>query len=157
MKIILKMAVRNMQLSIDQLAQYVFVDHDARLTIDLSVIQGIDVTKDLFFFCLDLLCKGLVLLFGTENRVVVEELTASQFQHVNDRLKLMGIECKLEVTPLVREVSMHERLSRMAAMYTMPENMLLQDYNLELVGNKSIFKISFHLFHNTGSTPCPRA
>lgn len=139
------------------MAHYIFVDHDARFAVDLSVVKGIETTKDLYCFCLDLLCKGLVILFGTENRVVVEDLSKDQFQEVNDRLKLLGIECMLDIIRIEEDVPMPERLKRMVSVYNMPDNLPLEDYKLELVSSKAIFQVSFHLFHNTGSKPCPRA
>lgn len=147
-----------MQVGIDDLAQYVFVRHDPKYRIDLTVVRGIETSKDLFCFCLDLMCKGLVLMFGAEdNKVVVENLRREQFDMVNARLKLMGIECKLDVQPLDAQVSIQERLRRLGAIYHMADDLPLADYALELVSNQAVFKISFNIFHNAGELPCPRA
>jgi hypothetical protein len=147
-----------MQVGIDDLAQYVFVKHNPKYRIDLTVVKGLETSKDLFCFCLDLLCKGLVLLFGAEdNRVVVENLTRDQFDAVNERLRLMGIECKLDVQPIEAPLSIQERVRRLGEIYHMANDLPLADYVLELVSNQAIFKISFNVFHNTGDASCPRA
>lgn len=54
--------------------------------------ESINTTKDLFYFCLDLFCKGLLYLFGDENnRVRIDTMTLSQIQEVIDKLGYTGI------------------------------------------------------------------
>lgn len=147
-----------MELSIDQFAEYVFLSHDPKYRIDLTVVKGLETPKDLFCFCLDLLCKGLVIMYGNgESRVLIEELTAEQFKSVNDRLGLLGIKCHLDVIPMESDVSYNDRLLRVAQIYSAPDNMPLEDYQIELVGNQATYKIKFSLFHNSGDRPCPRS
>jgi hypothetical protein len=135
-------------MSIDDLAKYVFLKHDRSSKIDLNIQGSLETTKDLFCFCMDLLCKGLVLMFGENNRVNVESLSIEQFSAVNERLKLMGIECMLELIPIDEPLSIHEILERVQKIYDFPNNLQLAEYVFEIASEKHIYKIKFNVFHN---------
>ena len=54
--------------------------------------ESINTTKNLFYFCLDLFCKGLLYCFGDEqNRVRIDTITLPQIQEVIDKLGYTGI------------------------------------------------------------------
>lgn len=138
-----------MVLGIDELAQYVFLKHDPTVNISLDVCTGLDTSKDLFTFFLDFVCKGLVLMHGNDTqRVVVDDLSMDQFKQVTDRMKLLGIECRLDLEPVPEPMPMAERIQRMMRIHSTPDNLNLEDYAMEIVGYKVIYRISFALFHN---------
>lgn len=88
----------HVDMHINDLADFVFLKnvHHAEIYLQLCEVED---TKDLFFFCLDLFCKGLVLLYGQGSRVTLEDLTMEQFQEVQRKLRLAGIEVFLSTKP----------------------------------------------------------
>ena len=88
--------VREASIGIDQLAEFVFVGNvrNARLQLNVPGIQG---TRDLFYFLVDLLCKGLVLMFGANGRIMLDELTQEQFDQASARLLLSGVRCHVQL------------------------------------------------------------
>jgi hypothetical protein len=83
--------------SIDGLADYLFLRSPKDSILYLN-INGLEGTKDIFCFCFDLFCKGLVLLFGQgHTRVAVDDITPQQFESVIEKLKLAGIKTHIVV------------------------------------------------------------
>lgn len=73
-----------------ELIEYIYENHKCnRLVIQT---ESISTTKKLFYFCLDLFCKGLLYCFGDENdRVRIDTITLPQLQKVIDKLGYTGI------------------------------------------------------------------
>lgn len=86
----------NVELHIDDLAEFVFVKNVNDAIISLT-LDGLENNKDLFYFCLDLFCKGLVRLFGNNNTVSVEDITHDQFTGIQKKLKNAGILVELSI------------------------------------------------------------
>ena len=75
----------------DELLKHIYTDNrnNHRICIEANTLRH---TKDLFRFCLDLFCKGLVMCHGDENkRVEVDNLSMKQIQYVIDKLSYTGI------------------------------------------------------------------
>ena len=89
----------NIGVGIDELASVIFTKNTNNAHIDLN-INGIRNTKDLFCFFLDMLCKGLVILYGSDNRLDLSTVTQDQFAYVQEKLACAGIKCELEVIPV---------------------------------------------------------
>lgn len=140
-----------MLLDIDTFARFLFVEHDAETPISLELPSNIHTGKDMFCFCMDLLCKGLVLLYGTGNRVCVDALTSEQFNGLNKRLGLMGVRCDLAVTPLQSPMDMQEIVRRVGMLYDMPDNLDVSAYSFQIASRDALFEIRFALFHNVSS------
>jgi hypothetical protein len=83
-------------MQINDLANFLFTENINDAIIELS-LGGIENNKDLFFFCLDLFCKGLVLLFGTNGKVEVDILDAEKFTIIKKRMRLAGINILLNI------------------------------------------------------------
>jgi hypothetical protein len=63
-------------------------------------------TKELFCFCLDLFCKGILICHGNETKSVnLEELTLDQMKLVIDKLSMTGIMTIIEIQQLNKEVN----------------------------------------------------
>jgi hypothetical protein len=85
---------------INDLANFVFLENVNQAEIYLE-LHGVEDQKDLFYFCLDLFCKGLVLVYGNGgNRVNVEDITLEQFANIQKKMRLVGIEAKLQALPV---------------------------------------------------------
>ena len=149
------MAAPQLSLGIDDLARYVFVQHEGKQRIDLEVTSGIENNKHMFCFCMDLLCKGLILMFGGgATSLEVNGIQMDQFQQVNDKLHLMGINCTLTIVPLEQPLSPPEVMETLQKFHDAPDTLRLEDYVFQLIANDSRYEIRFNLFHNTVSDRC---
>ena len=70
---------------------------DCKIFLELG---GIENNKDLFFFCIDIFFKGLVLLFGKDGKLNdIESITAEQLQDVQYKMSRAGIVLHVQVLP----------------------------------------------------------
>jgi hypothetical protein len=90
------MSTLDVDMHINDLAEFMFLRNINDAIIDLS-LGGIENNKDLFFFCLDLFCKGLVYLFGENGKVDIEKVSLDNFKLVKTKMELAGINVKLDV------------------------------------------------------------
>lgn len=90
------MAFPSIEIEVDQLAEFLFKLNTSNAVAELS-LGGIEDNKDLFYFCHDLFCKGLVMLFGNESKVIINDLTTEQFQAVKQKMANAGINITLDV------------------------------------------------------------
>jgi hypothetical protein len=93
----------NVDMHINDLASFMFIKNKNNAIIELS-LGGIQNNKDLFFFCLDLFCKGLVHLFGDNGKVHVDQLTMEQFAIVKQKMSLAGIDVILNIIRLPKDI-----------------------------------------------------
>lgn len=155
-------------LEIDELAQFLFQTNTCNAIIELR-LGGIEDNKDLFYFCLDLFCKGLVLLFGNDNRIIVNNISLEQFQKVKTKMANAGINVCLTVENNNSLLEHHETDNTnvpntnmpsdllASALYpklnmdhieTLPNNLNLTDYKFEInLSETTTYIISFELFH----------
>ena len=89
----------NVDMHINDLAFFMFLKNVNNAIIELS-LGGIQNNKDLFFFCLDLFCKGLVHLFGQNGKIHVDQITQEQFEMVKNKMALAGINVILKIIQL---------------------------------------------------------
>jgi hypothetical protein len=86
----------DVDMHINDLATFMFLKNVNNAIVELS-LGGVENNKDFFYFCLDLFCKGLVILFGENGKVNVESLTQEQFAIIKQKMSLAGIDVKLDV------------------------------------------------------------
>lgn len=79
-----------MQCSYEGLLGLLFTKDLGDLRIDLHLYQLRD-NKDLFYFCFDLLTKGIVYVYGTGATVTLDDISEEQFAYIADRMMLAGI------------------------------------------------------------------
>lgn len=84
---------------INALADFMFIKNknDAQIELELN---GVEDNKDLFFFLVDLFCKGLVILFGVNNKVEIGDLSMEDFNIVKQKMSLAGVEANLYITEI---------------------------------------------------------
>jgi hypothetical protein len=138
-------------------ANFLFLRNTDGKSLEIN-LHGIQSSKELFCFCLDILCKGLILLFGNDNKVSLKDLTIENFETVCNRMKCIGIECHLNLTEVETPVEKlidiwTQNFLNMQAVNDMEENMALEDYKFELQTAVCIYRITFSVIHNA-STRC---
>ncbi len=83
-------------MEVDDFATFLFKRNINNAIVELS-LGGVENNKDLFLFLVDLVCKGLVLLFGEENRVELDNVTSDDFNMIRKKLSCAGINVDLMV------------------------------------------------------------
>lgn len=74
----------------NELIEYIYEKNKSKRIVIQA--ESINTAKELFYFCLDLFCKGLLYLYGDEqNRVRIDTMTLPQIQEVIDKLGYTGI------------------------------------------------------------------
>lgn len=136
-------------MSVNDLADFVFNKNHDNKRVELD-INGLEDTRDLFCFCLDLMCKGLVMLFGTENRVAVNDLSQDQFRIMCDKMRCVGIECTLkiiqvEIPPETVVDLWSQNFLNMQRIQLDAAHERLEDYTFNLQTLDHIYRISFKL------------
>jgi hypothetical protein len=149
---------------VNDLAEFMFTKNKSNALIELS-LGGIENNKDLFFFCLDLFCKGLVILHGTENKVDLDSITMEQFGDIKNKMELAGIQVNLELTALpenenttisligendepadVQAITNSVNINEIDQEYDHKE---LHEYVFRLKMDKFIYLITFNLIHKS--------
>lgn len=136
----------NVEMHIDGFAEFVFIQNVNDAIIDLNIPE-IEGSKDLFFFCVDLLCKGLVLLYGNaERKVLLENLKKEDFIAVKNKMENAGIKVQLDIQ---EESEEHYGTNLHDVSTNMPDDMDLPNYPFIIYQNKSSYRVTFSIFHNT--------
>lgn len=132
----------SVEMEIDDFAEFMFCRNINNAILDLS-LGGVENNKDLFCFFVDLLCKGLVLLFGKENRVEIENLTMEDFKIVQEKMGCAGIDVHLQVKENIGDIpgiNMYE-------VTNMSDDAPLETFSLKLTSINLIYNIYFNLSH----------
>lgn len=122
-------------------------DNDLPLLLD-----EVATSKDLFCLCIDLLCRGLILMFGNStHHVELSDLSMQQFEMLKNKMKRGGIIPHLSVAPfqnplpelldkhnIRNTINSHEIISY-------PDNMPLEEYNFSVTTSDKIFTVRFHI------------
>ena len=140
------MADLNVMMHVDHLAEFMFTKNVNNAYIELT-LNGLQNTKDMFFFCLDLFCKGLVFMFGVNYRVNVQELTLENFQQLRDKMRLAGIEITFDAQPPDVDMPKDELFINLQELHDAPEELALKDYKFILKCTDFTYVVSFDLFH----------
>jgi hypothetical protein len=81
-----------MHANLEDLANLVFLLNHENKFIDLT-LPNLENTKELFFFCVNLFCRGLSLLMGDDGtRVSISHVTFEVMNKASDRIKYVGIQ-----------------------------------------------------------------
>jgi hypothetical protein len=129
---------------INQLAHFVFVRNVDDAVVEVS-LEGLSTSKDLFYFCLDLFCKGLVLMFGDANdQVNLASLSLEDFQKLQKRMLLAGIKVHLNV----EETNSSQPKVDIGEIELMPENLNISEYVFKVQMPSMMYKVSFEMVHS---------
>lgn len=134
-------------MNIDDLAKFIFKENVNNVPIELN-LEGIESNKDLFYFCLDLFCKGLVILYGNNNSISIENITYEQFHVIQQKLKCAGINISLDMQDTnIHVIDKNKSTLNLQELNDEPNNKNLQDYKFKAINNNKLFIISFSLVH----------
>ena len=142
------MTFLDIEMTIEDLAEMIFVKNVSNVPIEISM-GGIENNKDMFYFCLDLFCKGLIILFSKDGKSVsIEELTFEDFRVVQSKMSCAGIRVTLDMQVASNEVSQNKTLTNLHDTENEDDHKPLEDYKFILNTNPYQFTVSFSLFHN---------
>lgn len=129
---------------INDLADFIFIKNVNDSIIQLS-LNGVEDMKDLFYFCLDLFCKGLVILFGQDNKVEVEIITLEQFMLLRKKMANAGININLNIYEDIEGEENEEKkvALNLEKIEELPNNLNIEDYDFILRSCNMVYKINF--------------
>lgn len=138
------MAMYDVDMHIDDLVEFMFLKNVNNTKVEL-MLGGVENNKDLFCFCLDLFCKGLVLLFSKDGtRVLVEDMTYEQFETVRQKLACAGIKAYLDVSENESDVV----FTNVTEIDCEEDNMPINQYEFKLQNLTHLYKLKFSFEHN---------
>lgn len=126
------------------LAEYIFLKNisNAKIQIDLDGLLGV---QDLFCFCFDLLCKGLVLLYSMNGiDIEIENLDINKFNIAKERLTFTGINVFIETENYKQDKRNHP-IGKMVASKSISNTNNLSDYFATLYTENTIIIVRFGL------------
>lgn len=142
-------AFRDIELEIDDLADFMFKRNVNNVVLELS-LGGLENNKDLFYFILDLFCKGLVAMFGNgTNSVDVDTITYDNFMSIKEKMFCAGIEVNMEYYP--NDISSGDSETKTVIntdeINNASDDKPLNEYIFKLYTLKNQYLISFNLVH----------
>lgn len=145
----------NVEMHINDLADFMFVKNVNDAIIGLQM-DGIEDNKDLFYFCLDLFCKGLVLMYGNGNSVNVDEISMEQFTSIQKKMKNAGILVHLSVFEDIDDNDNssdsdngdHDKASvNIDHIESLPNTLPINEYMFVLRNGTHVYRVTFDLVH----------
>jgi len=131
------------EVEVDEVIDFMFLKNHDNKNIEMSV-NGIEDTHDLFGFCLDIFCKGIVLLFASDGRVELENISIEQFNIIKQKMALAGIDVKLDIEPLT-DKNNPLLTEKIITVYSPSENASLKNYSLHVFLENFLLVVSFEL------------
>lgn len=140
----------HIDMHINNLAEFMFITNKDDKVLSLS-LNGVEDTKDMFYFLLDLFCKGLVLMFGDGRGVNISELSMEDFAAIKKKMSNAGVLVNLSIYQDIaidneeEAKAPHVNLQHIEAL---DNNMPLNDYHFILRMGQTVYTICFELVHN---------
>lgn len=132
----------HVDMEVNDFAYFMFKKNVNDAIIELS-LGGVENTKDLFCFLVDLLCKGLVISFGNNsNRIEIDDLTIDDFQVIKKKMGLAGIEVNLNLLPNIESLPPNVNIRDLDFL---PDNDHLEKYIFRVVSFNIIYEIHFSI------------
>lgn len=128
-------------MNIDNFAEFIFINNKDKKQIQFDV-DGLETTKDLFLFFVDLTTKGFILLYGKDNYVEIEQLSLESFDVIKKCLELVGIDIILSV--VINTENKFNVLNK-EEIESYRENEPLEKYIFKMYSTEYIYKIIFKL------------
>lgn len=145
-------------INVNELANYIFkINTEKELFININCLK---TKKELFFFLFDIFCKGIILMYGENNRMKLNNLELHQFEEIKQKLKYAHIHLNLiiydkdtaqllDLLPAseddIREKNIIQ--SSIDKIVAMNDNDNLTDYIFHLYMNDTLFCINFDILH----------
>jgi hypothetical protein len=103
-------------------------------------IPNLEKGYDLFLFLVDVLCKGLVILYGLDGRVRVDQITPDQIAVIKQKLYNAGINLVINTT-----CDQSERRKLVPYILTPPGAINVEDYKLIIPSDGVKHEVQFNL------------
>ena len=125
-------------LDVDQLAEFIFDKNEknSKIALEIDADGGV---KDLFSFCLELLCKGLFIIIGKRQSIDLSNINMDQFHQVTERLLLAGIKVDIEI------VKNTGNLQPVLNIIEKKNPQSLTDYVAQVISSENIYNIKFDI------------
>lgn len=144
-------------IDVSELANYIFVKNTKNCPILIN-INSLKTQKELFFLLFDLFCKGLILMYGENNKMTLNTLQMEQFDEMKKKLKCANIQLNLvlydkdtaELLDLIPS-NMTENYEKtiitqsLAKIRGEKENLDLKEYIFNLYMNDMMYCINFDI------------
>tara|TARA_B110000238_G_C15983177_1_gene376945 strand:+ start:353 stop:805 length:453 start_codon:yes stop_codon:yes gene_type:complete len=144
-------------IDVSEVANYIFKTNNNKEI--LLNVNSIKTTRDLFFFLFDIFCKGLIILYGENNKMKLNDLEPRQFDEMKDKLKYAHIRLNMEMydksTAILLDLlpddeGFNEKSiikKSIDDILLMAENEELNRYTFKLYMNENLFCINFDIIH----------
>jgi hypothetical protein len=142
------MKILDVEMEVEDFAEFMFIRNTDNKPLEVYM-GGLDNNKDMYYFCLDLFCKGLVMLFSNNGKSVsIEELSQDDFNLVKAKMACAGINVYLEVAQTSPEDLNNGSLTNLKDIDMLGDNMSLENYKFILNTIPYKYIVSFSLFRN---------
>lgn len=146
--------MQHMRIDVDELATFIFKKNTENKELYLN-IRSLKTTKELFFFLFDIFCKGIILLFGENNKMKLNSLEPYQFELIKENMKYAHIlltmttydESTAKLLDLIPENVKEKNVIQDSIndITKMEENEPLTEYVFKLFMNETLFCINFDI------------
>lgn len=120
----------------------------------MLILSHLTNQKEIFFFCFELLCKCLVILYGEDNRLNLRILRSQDLDFVKTKLKQLcvkvnTIEYDIQTARLL-DMDIHGNLIQKSLNVIMShkDNESLKNYIIQVQVESTIVEISFEIIAN---------
>ena len=140
--------MNHFNIDIDALAPMIFLKNPNDLSIKLNILDPLENTKDIFYFCTDLFFKGIFYMNTNKNmKVVINDLTLDDIFSTVKKLKNAKIQTNITIDGTETDRSKYKHILKTSIEYVknMHDNESLQEYYMLIPMNDYLYKISFQL------------
>lgn len=133
------------ELGIEQLAEFVFVKNVNDAIIEME-LNGIEDVRDLYCFCVDLLCKGLVLLCAKDGlpTVDLDSISIEEFGLVARKMLVAGIKVNMAYEQNTYNVPSQVNMGTKYASDPLPQDNI-NEFIFKIVTPITMYSVSFQL------------
>ena len=145
--------VPRIDINIQDLAHYIFktnIEERNELFLDIKTLK---TNKELFFFCFELFCKGLIILYGnSENKLLLNQVTMEQFDVIKQAMLYAHIKLHIHVyeqstAELMELISTTDErdviCETINKLVSSEQNDMLDDYKFNIIINEVVYAIYF--------------
>jgi hypothetical protein len=145
-------SLEKQNINIEELANYIFcINENTEIILD---IKSLKTNKEFFFFCFDLFCKGLVLLFGENNKLLLNNLTENQFDIIKLKFKYAHIFLHTEIYDIEtahlidiidkdKQDARQFLLDSIDNLKRLDDNLDIKEYNFNILLNDNVISLCF--------------
>jgi hypothetical protein len=133
-------------MSLDQAIDFLFLRNteNAQVFLSLHQLQGV---YDLFLFCVDVLCKGLIALFANgATQLDLQHVTPERIDIIKERLICAGIKLHVDYQHLDRPLE-----TRVPYIVAPPDCQTLEEHKLVMIIGNTKVTIWFSLTYPQGA------